>query len=211
MTEIIISISWWIMKALSFIGWGWAKKKGRKKTAEEIEIPINGKKIKFITERSFPIICLKFEIRSQSDVKLTPKQLIAKVICNNVTIDKINWSEQEKILDDMRKAKGNTSTETYNNIPDLPAEENRDFELHYPLPLNVDFGMGLSLRGIIEFDSIFGTIVKEFHVSFTDMGNEWPEALDKWKESWKTEKTIITHLLQYPIQIHCLSCINNLA
>jgi hypothetical protein len=200
--SILISLFWWIMKALSFIGLGWAKKKGRKKTAEEIEIPINGKKFKFITERPYPIIWLKFEIISKSDVKLTPKQLIAKVICNNVTIDKINWSEQEKFLDNRMKAKGNTSTETYNKIPDLPAKENRDFELYYPLPLNVDFGKGLSLRGIIEFDSIFGTIVKEFHVSFNDMENEWQEALDKWRKSWKTEKTIISSIGHSPPVIH---------
>ena len=185
---------WWIMKALSFIGVEWAKKKGRKKTEKEIEIPINGKKIQFMTERSYPIIWLKFEIISKSDVNLTPKQLIAKVICNNVTIDQINWSDHEKKLDDMMKAKGNTSTETYNKIPDLPAKENRDLELYYPLPLNVDFGKGLSLCGIIEFDSIFGTIVKEFHVSFKNMENKWQEALDKWKKSWKTEKTIISSI-----------------
>ena len=146
---------WLIMKALSFIGVRWAKKKGSKKTEKEIEIPITGKKFQFMTERPYPVIWLKFEIISKSDVKLTPKQLIAKVICNNVIIDKISWSDQDKIFDDMMKTKSNTGTETYNKIPELPAKENRDFELYYSLPLNVDFGMGLNLHGIIEFDSIF--------------------------------------------------------
>ena len=197
-TSILISLFWRIMKALSFIGLGWAKKKGRKKTKEKIKIPEKETKFQFMTELPYPIIWLKFEIINNSDVKLTPKQLIAKVIYNNVTIDKINWSEQEKILDKRIKAKNITSTETYNKIPDLPAEKNCDFELYYPLPLNVDFGKDLSLRGIIEFDSIFDTIVKEFHVSFNDMENEWQEALDKWKKSWITEKTIISSIVHSP-------------
>lgn len=64
--------------------------------------------------------------------------------------------------------------------------------LYYPLPLHVDFGKyDLSLRGIIEFDSSFGRVTKNFIVSFDVSENKWNETLDKLKENLKGKRTIM--------------------
>lgn len=172
------------------------KQKILEKIEKEIEIDKEGK-LDFLTETSYPAALLRFKVISKSEVDLHPKHFIAWVRRSGAAIDKISWSWQENIFEKERSSASAVSTggTTYHSVPKLPSKENRYFGLYYPLLPHVDFGKpGLGLHGIIEFDCSFGTVVKEFEVGFELSEKKWNEALDIWKQSWKTEKTIISSI-----------------
>lgn len=74
----------------------------------------------------------------------------------------------------------------------VPSKENVYFGLYYTLLPNVDFGKNrLGLAGVVEFDSSFGTILKDFEVDFRLSNVEWEKALNVWGGSFKNEKTIL--------------------
>jgi hypothetical protein len=145
----------------------------------------------FATEWSNPAAWLNFKVRNYSDVNLTPKNIHAWVILGDVIIDKISWSRQESIF-----AKS-VKIDLYHKIPDLPATSNspttiaHDFQFYYRLPMYADFGKNeLSLLGAIEFDCLFGTVVKNFQTSYNLSEDEWTKALDKWQKDFKGKRTI---------------------
>ncbi|MBU3968086.1 MAG: hypothetical protein KKG76_12080 [Euryarchaeota archaeon] len=167
------------------------KRKILEKIKNEIEIRNKGE-LNFITNLSYPAAWLKFEIISKTEINLTTKQIIAWVIFGGAAIDKINWSWQEKILEKGKESAVYTGSTTFHNIINVPSKENVYFSFYYPLPLNVDFGKNrLGLEGVIEFDSSFGTILKDFEVHFELSKDKWEEALNIWRESYKNEKTIL--------------------
>ena len=167
------------------------KRKMLEKIKTEIEIDNKGE-LKFITNLSYPAAWLKFKITSKTEVNLTTKQIIAWVISGGAVIDKINWSWQEKILEMGKESAFYSGSTTFHNISNVPSKENVYFGLYYTLPLNVDFGKNrLGLAGVVEFDSIFGTILKDFEVGFRLPKVEWEEALNVWGDSFKNEKTIL--------------------
>ncbi len=172
------------------------KQKILKKINKEIEIYNKGE-LDFRTQTSYPTAWLRFKVISKSEIDLHPKHIIAWVIWGGAAIDNISWWRQENIFEKERSSASAVSTggTTYHSISELPSKENRYFGLYYPLPPHVDFGKyGLGLHGIIEFDCSFGTVVKEFEVGFELSEKKWNEALDIWKQSWKTEKTIISSI-----------------
>lgn len=188
---------WWLsLNVLSKIGLKWAKEKFRNKIEREIEVDSKGN-LSFFTEVSFPAAWLKFKVISKSEVDLYPKHVTAWVIRSSAAIGKISWSKQENIFEKERSSAVTvlTGSTTYHNIVNLPSKENRYFGLYYPLLPNVDYGKhSLGLHGVIEFDCSFGTVVKEFVVGFNISESEWNKALEIWKQSWKTEKTIISFI-----------------
>jgi hypothetical protein len=167
------------------------KRKMVEKIKNEIEIDNKGK-LKFITNQSHPAAWLKFKITSKTEVDLTTKQIIAWVISGGAAINKINWSWQEKKLVMGNEYAVYLGSTTFHDISNVPSKENVYFGLYYTLPLNVDFGKNrLGLAGVVEFDSSFGTILKDFEVSFDLSTIEWEETLNVGVDSFKNEKTIL--------------------
>lgn len=188
-TWIASKIWWWILRVLSMIGLDWAKEKYRRKIEGEIDID-KQVRLHFYTDTSFPAASLKFKVSNISEVNLNPKHIVAWIIWRNFTIDKISWNRQEGIFAQ------SAGVVIYHEIPDLPAKKrDRDFTLYYLLPQHVDFGKDeLILRGVIEFDCIFGIVVKNFYISLnlSKEKDEWNKAIDKWKELGKSDRTIIS-------------------
>ncbi len=182
-TWIASRIVWSILKVLSMMGIDWAKEKFRRK----IKVEIDGKLgLEFATETAFPAAWLNFKAISKSDVDLTPIQIVAWVLLGAATIDKISWSRQESIF---TKSVG---INMYHRIPDVPATENAYFRFYYPLPPHVDFGKyELCLFGAIEFDCVYGKVVKNFQTSRILSEDEWRKAMDKWKEEYKGKSVIM--------------------
>jgi len=141
---------------------------------KEIEVDDWDTDLSILARQFYPAVRLKFKIINKTEVYLTTKSVIAWVLYNGAGIDKITWFRQEKKL--------NRAFTTYHSIEDVPPKEDIYFELYYPLPPSVDLAKyELGLEGVIEFDSAFGTILKDFRVGFEVSKEEWKKALNNWQ------------------------------
>jgi hypothetical protein len=189
LTWLASKISLPILRVLSMFGIGWAKKKLRETVKVEIDKSLDIIPDIIPDTDTFPAAWLKFKVRGISEVNLIPKKIVAWILVGGATIGEITWSKQDFIF---VKSLG---MEKYHIIPNiLPAGQTQDesFQFYYPLPLYVDFGKNkLVINGVIEFDSIFGTVSKKFQVEGNLSEDMWENALDAWKKCYEGSKTLI--------------------